>query len=429
LSYDPKKVIEPPFIAFLSPEKEQEVFLASAEPMEAQRKVYYTPIIDQNPPSILFHHPETLSEEFNKKLNTYDPFKDSEPAANGPKVHLSLITPIQGYIPSNRIGPTVFSLNILWGLHNSVHGLEIGGLGNSLKGDMQGVQIGGIFNTVKDKSTGTQIAGIANIANGFSGFQAGGILNISNDSTSGLQIAGISNQSSQGGTLMQIGGIGNTSSGPVIGQIGGIYNFAEEVSGIQIAGIVNKARKVKGIQIGLVNIADSLDGVAIGLFSLVKDGYQSIEFSAEESILANLNFRLGTRHFYNVFSIGSRIHDETWSLGIGVGTSLALGHNHYLQLEAVAKHINENELWTSKLNLLNQFRPTVDLQLSGKIRLAFGPSYNVAVSHRFDEETGTFGTQIKKHSFFNKTYTRHRDHPLNVKMWIGFHAGVRYDIK
>lgn len=272
-----------------------------------------------------------------------------------------------------------------------------------------------------------QIGGITNISNEIDGLQTAGITNIAFGTVHGMQIAGIANLAKRGGQVIQIGGVANTAKGSTVAQIGGIFNTSDEVT-VQVSGIVNQAKKVRGVQIGLINLADTVEGVSIGLLSFIKEGYHSIGIGAEDAILGQMQLRLGSRRFYNIFSIGGRLDKDIWSLGFGIGTSLNMNKNHFLQLEAMSHHVNEGATWTSDLNLLNQFKVLADLQLSKGFRLAFGPSYNVAVSHRYDEDSGTFGMSIKKHTLFDKTFTRDRDRPLNVKMWLGFHLGLRYDL-
>jgi hypothetical protein len=166
-------------------------------------------------------------------------------------------------------------------LHGNMYGVQIGGIYNRCGDTLSGVQVGGIFNHA-DCSNGTQVAGITNIApTGMVLLQIGGIYNRCGDTLSGVQVGGIFNHADCSNGA-QVAGITNIApTGTVRLQVGGIHNHAQEVEGVQVAGIINRAdtltgiqvstinraRKVKGLQIGLINSAKEVDGLQIGLIN------------------------------------------------------------------------------------------------------------------------------------------------------------------
>src|SRR5690606_4148869 len=120
----------------------------------------------------------------------------------------------------------------------------------------------------------------------------------------------------------------------------------------------------------------------------------SLELGVEDAIDFNMNLRLGVRAFYNILHAGIDNSGENWTLGYGLGTSLWLAGRNFLQFEVMARHVNEGETWTKELNLLSQIKVTYDFALGRNIRVALGPSFNVATSRRFNPETGEYGTDI-----------------------------------
>jgi hypothetical protein len=145
-----------------------------------------------------------------------------------------------------------WSVNILVGTALGNRVLEVGGLGNFTRKNVQGVQIGGIFNEI-----GGNVHGI----------QAAGIYNLVVDTVRGMQGAGIFNHAPKGQLAVQVAGIVNRAESVVGVQAAGLVNHADSVQGVQVAGLVNRSRKVKGVQFGLYNVAGELHGLQIGLIN------------------------------------------------------------------------------------------------------------------------------------------------------------------
>jgi hypothetical protein len=213
------------------------------------------------------------------------------------------------------------SVNILVGYANGVRGVEIGGLVNIDRADVNGVQVAGLTNAVGGNVTGVQVGGLVNLVRGnVKGLQVAGLANVNAADVSGLQIAGLVNyaprpvlgaqisglvsyalgdlQSIQVSGLssyakgdvggFQIGGLNSYAAGKVRSfQIGGLSSYAQgDVGGFQIGGLSSYARgnvggfqigglssfaqgDVKGLQLsGLVNKARCLRGAQIGLVNI-----------------------------------------------------------------------------------------------------------------------------------------------------------------
>ena len=92
-----------------------------------------------------------------------------------------------------------------------------------------------------------------------------------------------------------------------------------------------------------------------------------------------------------------------------------------MNVEAVAIHINEGERWTNKLNLLNQLRFLMDFRIADRTSIFAGPVGNLMVSRLYDAENDQYGSTIMPYSLYDDT-----SNGINVKMWIGFNAGIRF---
>ena len=114
-------------------------------------------------------------------------------------------------------------LNILYGVNRNVSGLDLG-LINRTTGEMSGAEFGAV-NLVDG---------------GFSGWQAG-IVNVVHGPFTGVQWSGIS-----------------------------LVNLVETGEGAQIAWGYNGAQRLSGFQLALLNIADDLYGLQVGLINIIR---------------------------------------------------------------------------------------------------------------------------------------------------------------
>ncbi len=332
------------------------------------------------------------------------------------------------------------SLNLLWGVNGGVNAIEVGTIANTNKGDVNGFQGAGFTNVNLGKTNGVQAAGFYNQSKEFSGGQFAGFLNLNTDNTSGFmgagyinivqgkmkgwQGSGFVNVTGKSTTGAQISGFGNFSKDSVDGaQVAGFINIAKDLDGAQVSGFMNVAKKVKGAQIGFLNIADSVDGIPVGFLSIVKHGYYRFELGASESLFANASFKIGVPHFYNIFTVGYKQtgEDTYWSYGYGIGSVFALSPKMNINIDATSQQVNENEWHTDKVNLLNTLKLNISYKLTNRLEIVAGPSYNVMVSE-FDFREG-----IGSKSTFAPWYFYDKNHDeVNVKMFVGFNAAIRF---
>lgn len=406
--------------------------------------------------------------------------------------------PFLGTSGANLDHNHIFSLNLLWGINGGVNGIEIGGIGNTIKrhvnglqigglfntvgGNLKGLQIGGLFNTTKGSVIGAQIAslwnlgktvsgfqitGLTNISknlNGFQvaglcnfaadvkGFQIAGLCNFANGQLLGSQIAGLGNIAWGGKSAIQVAGLFNKSAKAQF-QVAGLINMAQEVQGFQMStinttkklkglqfgvvnnakevmgtqiGVINTSKKTKGVLIGLINVTDSLQGFPIGLINIVrKNGYNRFEIAASDAMYASASLKFGPKFMYHIIQFGwsmNNKNEHSWSMGLGLGASIPINNRFHLNTEIISSHVSEAELFTTNLNLLNQFKLTLDIKISKKISFFFGPTYNALVSNRYNEVAQTYGSDIMAYTLFDKTNSNN----INLKMWVGATAGFRF---
>lgn len=311
-----------------------------------------------------------------------------------------------------------FSLNMLWGITGGISGAEIGGLLNQTKGAVTGAQFGGLGNLVSDKVSGVQFSGIINTSAKLQGAQFGGLANMAN---SGIDAE------DEVSTGVQVAGILNLEANSMKGAQLGLINITKNnIKGAQIGGLFNKAATVSGVQIGLINMADTVEkGVQIGLLNLVKHGmYTAIEVEANESFYANATYKLGTRRFYSIVTVGFKTQNKTefWAPGFGFGTYFPVGNITGINIDALTYHVNEGEWWTSKENSLHKLKINCSFQVAPKLALFAGFSMNLQVSSIKDAEGRPSGSLLKTPgAFYDKVNT-----DTYLKLYPGFNAGIRF---
>ena len=341
-----------------------------------------------------------------------------------------------------------YSLNLLAGYSLGVRQLEVGGVLNMVRGDVTGVQVagvgnvvgenvygiqvGGTFNVVRRDMSGVQVGGIGNIVGGHTvGVQVGGTFNAVLGQTSGAQVAGTLNLNVGKVRGIQVAGLMNVGADDLDGwQVAGLMNIASGrvTNGWQIAGLVNYAHIVRksGGQLGFINIADSSASTPIGFLSFVRrNGYQRLEFGANEAQLMSVSLKTGSRWFYNIFTAGVAPvpgnAQTAWQLGYGIGTNLVLKRHWALSVDVTGHHIGQfNGVYTEP-NWMLRFTPTLELRF-GRVALFGGPS--LVAYH--PSATGVDPLNQRTLWLSSRPQTTELTYTHNGWTgWLGFQTGIR----
>lgn len=328
-----------------------------------------------------------------------------------------------------------FSLNLLWGSTGGVKGMELGGLINQSNGRVSGFQAAGLGNISSAKLAGAQLGGLINVtAPPFRGLQAAGVVNIAGkdavtgsarEHSAGVQLSGVANINATPLKGSQFAGLVNLQSDSLAGvQLAGVLNSSPYVQGVQISGILNRTDVLSGVQFGVINIADTIQkGVQVGLINIVKNGYKTMEVEFNESFYANLNYKMGTRHLYSIFSLAFKEKGgkKFWAPGFGFGRYWELGGRAGLNLDALHYLVNEDEWWTNELNILNKVKVNGSWRMAKNVTVYGGFSLNVLVSRIKNTEGETTGSLLHTpHSFYDELHNNTR-----VIIYPGINAGIR----
>lgn len=350
--------------------------------------------------------------------------KDSTKSEKEIKVfQLTFIPPLGTSGTSAHKYSNKFSFNILGGYNGGVEYFELGGIANINKGDVFGGQLAGFTNINMGNTQGIQIAGFYNqISDNMDGLQIAGFMNLNTNKTTGLSISGFTNVIKGDVNGWLVTGFSNVVSNNTIGaQFAGFANVAKgDVKGLQLAGFINIAKKVNGVQLAFINVSDSVNGLPFGFISIVKNGYHKFEVSANESLYGNVTAKTGVKHLYNIFTAGLKPTSNIfyWSVGYGLGSEFSLSPKMNINIDVTGSHINENQ-WTQELNVLGTFKINVSYKITKGFELFAGPSYNVFAMDITSGEN--FSNDFVPWHFYNETYDN-----VNVKMYLGFNAGLRF---
>lgn len=304
-------------------------------------------------------------------------------------------------------------------------GVQVAGVFNIGRGSVSGVQVAGVSNHTFDSLTGVQIAGCMNTVHGnVRGLQTAGAVNITDRDVYGAQLGGALNIAAGDLHQLQISGGMNYARNVYGIQLAGGLNIASgNVNGMQISGGLNIAKNVKGVQFGVINLADSVEGAMVGVFSFARHGYHKIEFGWNETTPLNASFRTGSKIFHNIFSVGAdyRQRDLIWGFGYGAGSSWAIHRRIDLGVDLVNYHFNKGS-FTYALSDLFKLNVTADIHLTKNISLAVGPSLNLFITDLHPVYNEAPVTGIAPYYFFTQTYSNR----WNAKAWVGVNASVRF---
>jgi hypothetical protein len=266
------------------------------------------------------------------------------------------------------------SLNLLGGYTAGVNGVEVGGIFNINRSDARYFQVAGIFNLVGGNLEGMQTAGVYNLAL---------------DTVKGIQLAGFINKAES------------------------------KITGVQMSILHNEAKEVHGLQVGLVNSADTLKGISIGLFNIIRNGFYKVSFSSNNIASTNLSFKSGTHTFYNSLRVGADFigNHRMFYLGYGVGHDFLLSQRFYISSEAGYNFVNRGywgDQWLSGKLLLN-------LQLIRKFSLFWGATIN---SYK---ESADEPKIIYNGISYNPIYNEKLVLSSETKKTFGWEVGVSYN--
>jgi hypothetical protein len=315
-----------------------------------------------------------------------------------------------------------FSFNVFGGYNGGANGLEVGGLFNIDKMDVQYVQVGGLFNLVGGQMTGLQIGGISNtVLDTSTGLQIGGINNLVKGKFDGLQVGGIYNHVTESVRGGQLAGIANFARKKISGvQVAGIANVSNrEMGGVQIGGIFNYAKKLRGLQIALINIADTSDGYSIGLINVVFKGYHKLSLFTDEITNSNAAFKTGNSKLYSILQAGMNLKDneKLYTFGYGIGSEWLLSKTFSLNPELTAQHLYLGS-W-DYANILSKAHLNLNIKLGKYVSLFGGPSFAVYYSNQSATYSG-YKSAIPPSGYH--TY----DLGHNLTGWLGWTAGINF---
>lgn len=336
------------------------------------------------------------------------------------------------FLGGYSLGTRQIELGFFFNLdRGDVSWLQIAGFGNVVGGKVYGVQAAGFANVNGNDTEAVQLAGFVNTNMGDTrGVQVAGFANTNLGKMNGVQVAGFSNVTGKPSNGVQVAGFGNVQLGDYSGsQFAGLTNIAtEKITGSQISALFNYGRKVHGTQIGLVNYADTLGGVPIGLLSIVKSGYHKIELSADEIFYTNLAFRTGVRKFHTMLMAGFKPQQSldpadtsVWTFGYGLGITPKLNRWWYLDLDISSQHVNKGS-FTDALSLLNKVYVGFDFQVAKKFSIATGVTFNGYLTSNTYTEYPTLFTDYQPKIVAEKNFSN----DTNLKMWWGAKVALRF---
>lgn len=354
-----------------------------------------------------------------------------------------------------------FSVNLIGGYAYGLKGLELGGAFNVVKDTLRGFQAAGGGNIVGGKVKGTQLSGAfnhclytvsgfqasggANIVKGkFGGVQLGGAFNYCLDSVKGVQASGATNITLKHQQGVQMAGAVNyaktLSKG---GQLAGAFNYSEEIKngfqisgavniskneikGLQLSGLLNYTKKLNGHQIGIINVADTVEsGVPIGVFSYVKSGLHNFQVSYNDYLGSEFSFRTGVDKFYTLFSLGyyyqNNNHPASYGFGFGKQfnfSSKLLGNIEFSSHQIV--NFNDFSPSFKEANLLNKLNLNFGVKLGKSMALLTGPSLNLFV---YDKESS-----IASYDNFTKRKSAYSDKIKStlINLYMGYQVSFRF---
>lgn len=310
---------------------------------------------------------------------------------------------------ANVVGEMAYGVQAAGNLNYSKYftGIQLSGLLNVVMRDASFVQVAGTGNFVGGDFNGVQVAGAINVSSTLEGVQVAGATNLSGDAE-GVQVAGIFNHASK-----------------IIGtQVSGLINNADSIEGIQVTGFLNRAGWIKGTQVAVINIADTCDGIPVGIINIIRRGYHKLEFSSDEIFYTNIAFRGGVQKFHTMISAGIIPKDfgnPVWTYGFGMGTTFRLTNKLHYDIDLSSQKIMKGNHF-SMINSLRRFYMGLDWKIAPKTSLTFGLTYNIYITETDSELYESVYSTLMPYTIADNNYKVNQ----NIKTWFGGKIGIRF---
>jgi|GEM_PF-2575773 len=319
-----------------------------------------------------------------------------------------------GYGTNQLLGGAVvnhISINLLGGFSKGVSGFEVGGLFNINKLNMDGAQFSGLVNMTGKNVRGLQVAGLMNLSGGnFHGVQGSGLCNLGADTVHGLQLAGLYNECKSSLHGLQVAG--------------GVNMSKAKDGGSQIAGLLNYSPHPR-FQLGLINVADTSDGMPLGAINIIKHGYYSFSMHVDETQTGHLLFSMGTSKLHSILGLSNRPNQDNhdWGICFGLGTHLMQQSRLSLTVEMLNSIINTFGSFDSTTVSRCNITAALSLRLGKRVYFSAGPSVNCFIASSTDESVDAFIKDAIPGDSWHYASSRTR-----FDGWLGYNLGLRIKI-
>ena len=152
--------------------------------------------------------------------------------------------------------------------------------------------------------------------------------------------------------------------------------------------------------------------------------FNQFELSVSEGFNFLASEKIGGKKLYGIMAIGTQCFSEDykWGFGAGVGTQLFEKENLTSNLELMSYQINEKEIWTNSYNGLQQLKLSFSKNLSNRLSVFAGPSFNLLVTRNKIEYVNPFDSTFAPYEIFKSTGDK-----STLRGWIGLTVGLRFN--
>jgi hypothetical protein len=179
---------------------------------------------------------------------------------------------------------------------------------------------------------------------------------------------------------------------------------------------------VKGFQIGLINIADSADGMTLGLINIIKNGIHQLEINQNENNMMGLAFRSGTKKLHSIIALNSEwpifSRNSILAYGFGLGSNFKLSKLLNLNTGIISQQLSNN-FDSENLKLHSRLFINTELTLFKGFSVFAGATVNHLIADINDVDY-----QSKLKDFGNTPFLR-IDGSYPQHAWLGYQFGIR----
>jgi hypothetical protein len=139
-------------------------------------------------------------------------------------------------------------------------------------------------------------------------------------------------------------------------------------------------------------------------------------------LMANLNYKMGTNKFYNIFGVSA--NNVMWGAIYGFGTNIRAEKKLSLNFDLSFTNMSYKKTFETQLCMKTKLSTDINFRLNKNLYLFTGLSYNILTSDKIiDKDLQNYLSETLKQIMQTRTFKS-----VRLQSWPGLMLGIKYNL-